>query len=83
MVCFRYIIVNTPHKVDTKDYYYYYYYYYYYANNNNKSTKSFTEERTVSEGLWPTTLSGFVNVCFLSVGILEGQSLRIKSSHIR
>ena len=31
MVRFRYIIVNTLHKGDNKDYYYYYYYYYYYA----------------------------------------------------
>ena len=50
MVCFSYIIVNTPHKGDNKDYYYYCYYYY--ANNNNNNTKAFTEERTVSEGLW-------------------------------
>jgi len=40
----------TQLKGDNKDYYYYYY-----ANNNNNNNnnfKAFTEERTVSEGLW-------------------------------
>jgi hypothetical protein len=71
MVCFKYIVVNTLHKGDNKDYYYYYYYYYANSNNNNNNNKALTEERTVSESLWQPHSPDLSTCGFLPVGILE------------